>query len=178
MELIPLRLHPGDDLRQALEAWIAHEGEGSAWIVSGIGSLTVAQLRLAGRTEESGLDRDLEILTLQGSLCRSGSHIHITVADANGAVVGGHLCEGSVVRTTAEVLVARLPQWQLQRVVDLTTGDRELEILPRCQRSLLQLWRQWCSRSVRRLRVLLQSRRQPSTHPSAQAESCAMSDPS
>ncbi len=150
MELIPLRLRPGDDLKQALESWIAHEGEGSAWIVSGIGSLTVAQLRLAGRTEPSVLDRDLEILTLQGSLCRSGSHIHITVADANGAVLGGHLCEGSLVRTTAEVLVARLPQWQLQRAVDPANGYRELEILPRFSRSLLLRWREWCSRKVSR----------------------------
>lgn len=131
MDLIPLRLHPGDDLRQSLESWIAHEREGSAWIVSGIGSLTVAQLRLAGRTELSVFDRDLEILTLQGSLCRSGSHIHVTVADAYGAVLGGHLCEGSLVRTTAEVLVARLPEWQLQRAVDPTTGYRELVIRPR-----------------------------------------------
>lgn len=150
MELIPLRLRPGDDLKQALESWVKLPAGGSAWLVSGIGSLTVAQLRLAGRTEPSVLDRDLEILTLQGSLCRSGSHIHITVADANGAVLGGHLCEGSVVRTTAEVLVARLPQWQLQRAVDPTTGYRELEILPRFNRSLLLRWREWCSRKVSR----------------------------
>ena len=150
MELIPLRLRPGDDLKQALESWVAYGGGGSAWIVSGIGSLTVAQLRLAGRTEPSVFDRDLEILTLQGSLCRSGSHIHITVADANGAVLGGHLCEGSVVRTTAEVLAARLPQWQLQRAVDPTTGYRELEILPRFKGSLLLCWREWCSRNVSR----------------------------
>ena len=150
MELIPLRLRPGDDLKQALESWVAHGGGGSAWVVSGIGSLTVAQLRLAGRTEPSVLDRDLEILTLQGSLCRSGSHIHITVADANGAVLGGHLCEGSVVRTTAEVLIARLPQWQLQRAVDPTTGYRELETLPRFTRSLLLRWREWFSRKASR----------------------------
>ena len=150
MELIPLRLRPGDDLKQALESWVAHGGGGSAWIVSGIGSLTVAQLCLTGRTEASVLDRDLEILTLQGSLCRSRSHIHITVADANGAVLGGHLCKGSVVRTTAEVLVARLPQWQLQRAVDPTTGYRELEILPRFMRALLLPWHEWCGRKVSR----------------------------
>ena len=150
MELIPLRLRPGDDLKQALESWVKLPAGGSGWVVSGIGSLAVGQLRLAGRTEPSVLDRDLEILTLQGSLCRSGSHIHITVADANGAVLGGHLCEGSVVRTTAEVLVARLPQWQLQRAVDPTTGYRELEILPRFKRSLRLRWCEWRSRKVSR----------------------------
>ena len=150
MELIPLLLHPGDDLKQALESWLELPAGGSGCVVSGIGSLTVAQLRLAGRTEPSVFDRDLEILTLQGSLCRGGSHIHITVADAYGAVLGGHLCEGSVVRTTAEVLAARLPQWQLQRAVDPTTGYRELEILPRFKGSLLLCWREWCSRNVSR----------------------------
>lgn len=150
MELIPLRLHPGDDLKPALESWLELPAGESGWVVSGIGSLTVAQLRLAGRTEPSVFDRDLEILSLQGSLCCSGSHIHITVADAYGAVLGGHLCEGSLVRTTAEVLVARLPQWQLQRAVDPTTGYRELVILPRFRRSLLLRWREWRSRNVSR----------------------------
>ena len=62
--------------------------------MSGIASLAVAQLRLAGRKEPSLLDRDLEILRLQGSLCLSGSHIHIhiTVANAYGSVLGSHLC--------------------------------------------------------------------------------------
>ncbi len=148
MKLVPLRLHPGDDLRQSLESWLAREGEGSAWIVSGIGSLTVAQLRLAGRTEPSVLDRDLDILTLQGSLCRSGSHIHITVADAYGSVLGGHLCEGSVVRTTAEVLIARLPQWQLRRVLDPSTSYPELQIRPHLNRSRLLRLCEWCCRIV------------------------------
>jgi predicted DNA-binding protein with PD1-like motif len=118
--------------------------------VSGIASLAVAQLRLAGRTEPSLLDRDLEILRLQGSLCLSGSHIHIhiTVADANGAVLGGHLCEGSVVRTTAQVLVARLPQWQLRRVLDPSTSCQELEIRPHLKGSRLLRLCEWCCRIV------------------------------
>ena len=150
MELIPLRLQPGDDLRQALESWVEAPAGGPAWILSGIGSLSVAQLRLAGRTEPSVFDRDLEILTLQGSLCRSGSHLHITVADAHGSVLGGHLCVGSLVRTTAEVLIARLPRWQLRRVLDPSTRYPELQISPRHSRSRLLRWREWCSRSVDR----------------------------
>lgn len=122
MKLIPLRLQRGDDLKQALESLVELLPAGSAWVVSGIGSLSVAQLRLAGSSDRTVLKGDLEILTLQGSLCRDGSHVHITVADACGSVLGGHFCAGSLVRTTAEVLVVRLPQWQLKRAVDPTTG--------------------------------------------------------
>lgn len=150
MELIPLRLQPGDDLRQALESWVQAPAGGPAWVVSGIGSLTVAQLRLAGRSDHTVLKGDLELLTLQGSLCSDGSHLHITVADAHGSVLGGHLCVGSLVRTTAEVLIARLPRWQLRRVLDPSTRYPELQISPRHSRSRLLRWREWCSRSVDR----------------------------
>ncbi len=54
--------------------------------MSGIGSLAVGQLRLAGRSDHTVLKGDLEILTLQGSLCSDGSHLHIAVADANGVL--------------------------------------------------------------------------------------------
>ena len=123
---------------------------GPAWVVSGIGSLAVGQLRLAGRSDHTVLKGDLERLTLQGSLCSDGSHLHITVADAHGSVLGGHLCAGSLVRTTAEVLIARLPQWQLRRVLDPSTRYPELQISPRPSRSRLLRWREWCSRSVDR----------------------------
>lgn len=150
MELIPLRLRPGDDLKQALESWVQLSAGGSAWVVSGIGSLAVGQLRLAGRSDHTVLKGDLEILTLQGSLCSDGSHLHIAVADANGSVLGGHLCAGSLVRTTAEVLIARLPQWQLGRVLDPSTRYPELQIRSRANRSRLLRWREWCRRVVSR----------------------------
>lgn len=133
MKLIPIRLQPGQDLKTTLEAWIEQEGAGSGWVVSGIGSLSGAQMRWAGCAEPTALHGDLEIVTLQGSLCRDGAHLHATVADAQGSVLGGHLCEGSIVRTTAEVLIAHLPQWHLERVPDPKTGYRELDIQPHTQ---------------------------------------------
>jgi predicted DNA-binding protein with PD1-like motif len=133
MKLIPIRLQPGQDLKLALEAWIKQECGGSGWVVSGIGSLSGARMRWAGRGDPTALHGDLEIVTLQGSLCRDGAHLHATVANWQGSVLGGHLCEGSIVRTTAEVLLAHLPQWQLQRAPDSTTGYRELAIQPRLQ---------------------------------------------
>lgn len=126
MRLVPLRLKPGDDLRLALEGWLAQQPEQAGWVLSGIGSLSVAQLRLAGAVGPTRLEGNLEILTLAGSLSMDGAHLHISLANHQGGVVGGHLGPGSLVRTTAEVLVALLPAWSLRRRWDPATGHQEL----------------------------------------------------
>jgi predicted DNA-binding protein with PD1-like motif len=59
-----------------------------------------------------------------------GAHLHLAVADSKGVVSGGHLCAGSLVRTTAEVPLAELPAWRLRRSLDPATGYRELQIGP------------------------------------------------
>lgn len=128
MKVVPLRLQPGEDLRKALEAWTNGQGVQAGWVLSGIGSLSVAPLRLAGQDDLSIFEGDLEILTLAGSLSLDGAHLHISVADSQGAVCGGHLAVGAKVRTTAEVLVALLPACSFRRELDPSTGFRELII--------------------------------------------------
>jgi predicted DNA-binding protein with PD1-like motif len=53
------------------------------------------------------------------------------VADSTGSVIGGHLCAGSLVRTTAELVVGLLPEWRFCRQLDPATGYAELRIHPR-----------------------------------------------
>ena len=48
MKVVPLRLQPGDDLRQALESWMGEQEEQAGCVISAIGSLSVAELRFAG----------------------------------------------------------------------------------------------------------------------------------
>lgn len=127
--MLPLRLHPGDDLRDALAAALrTHARTDSAFVVSGIGSLSVACLRLAGRPVVDTWREDLELLTLSGTLSADGPHLHASVASADGTVRGGHVAPGCIVRTTAEVLLAPLPEGTLARAVDTTTGYAELVI--------------------------------------------------
>ena len=130
MKVVPLRLSPGDDLRLALEAWMREQDERAGCVISGIGSLSVAQLRLAGQRETSTISGDLEILSLCGTLSADGVHLHIAVADSRGAVTGGHLGAGSLVRTTAELVLGLLPQWQFRRDLDPATGCDELQVNP------------------------------------------------
>jgi uncharacterized protein len=128
---LPLRLQPGDDLRRALEAAVGGQGCSAGFVVSGIGSLRPALLRLAGAEERIRLEGDVELLTLAGSIGAAGSHLHLSVADARGQVFGGHAAYGCTVRTTAEVLLALLPQWQFTREPDPATGYDELVARPR-----------------------------------------------
>lgn len=126
MTPLPLRLHPGDDLRAALCAAVAAQGAGAAFVLAGIGSLSRTELRLAGAALPRTLLGDVEILGLSGSIAANGAHLHISVADAAGAVLGGHVAAGCIVRTTAEVLIVLLPDWQFSREPDAATGFAEL----------------------------------------------------
>jgi len=45
-------------------------------------------------------------------------------------VIGGHLCAGSLVRTTAEPVIGLLPEWRFSRELDPATGYPELRITP------------------------------------------------
>jgi predicted DNA-binding protein with PD1-like motif len=128
LRMLPVRLRPGQDLRRALESQLAREKVGAAFVVSGIGSLRPAVIRLAGASDELRIDADTELLTLSGSLATNGSHLHLSVSDAQGRVLGGHACYGCIVRTTAELLLALLPAWQFAREPDAQTGWAELAI--------------------------------------------------
>ncbi len=128
MKVVPLRLQPGADLRGALDAWMVDQEEQAGCLVSAVGSLSVAQLRLAGASEATVIRGDLEILSLSGTLSRDGAHLHIAVANSTGSVLGGHLCPGSLVRTTAELVIGLLPEWRFRRELDPATGFAELEI--------------------------------------------------
>ena len=126
--LEPLRLPPGADLRAALQVALAARGAQAAFVVSGIGSLRPARLRLAGAQAEFKVEGDSEILTLSGTLSPDGPHLHASVSDAQGRVVGGHVLPGCVVRTTVELLVAWLDGWVFAREHDADTGYAELVV--------------------------------------------------
>ncbi|MFC4519928.1 PPC domain-containing DNA-binding protein [Cupriavidus pinatubonensis] len=128
MRAHPLRLCPGDDLRGALEDMVRQGQVSAAFVMQGIGSLSVAQLRFAGNESPAELRDDLEVLTLAGTLSADGAHLHMSVADSRGRVFGGHVAHGCLVRTTAEILLAILPEHRFSREYDARSGFAELAI--------------------------------------------------
>ena len=126
-----LRLSPGEDLRSALQAWSQAAAAGptpvqAACVLSAVGSLTRAALRYANAPTGTVIDGPLELLTLSGTLGVGGVHLHASVADADGKVLGGHLMPGCNVRTTAEIVLGLLPGHVFDRAHDPMTGFLEL----------------------------------------------------
>jgi len=127
---LALRLEPGDDLRLALEAATREHALGAACVATCVGSLTRAALRLAGASASTTLSGPLEIVALVGTLSPDGPHLHLAVADAAGRVYGGHLLPGSIVHTTAELVLLALDDVAFARVLDPRTGWKELVLRP------------------------------------------------
>ena len=135
MKTLPIRLTPGQDLRSTLEAAVQSQNCRAAFVLSGIGSLSSAGLRFAGAAQSERLTGDLEILSLSGTVAfdsaKSSSHLHMALSTSAGQVLGGHVAPGCLVRTTAEVLLALLPEWQFAREPDAATGYDELVVRAR-----------------------------------------------
>jgi len=132
METLPIRLSPGQDLRTALEDAVTTQNCRAAFVLSGIGSLCTAGLRFAGAGHPERLTGDMEILSLSGTVAfdgtNSSSHLHMALSTSTGQVLGGHVAAGCIVRTTAEVLLALLPEWEFSRELDAETGFDELVV--------------------------------------------------
>ena len=132
MKTLPIRLTPGQDLRSALQDAVQSQNCCAAFVLSGIGSLSTAGLRFAGADKPERLTGDMEILSLSGTVAidgaKSSSHLHMALSTATGQVLGGHVAEGCIVRTTAEVMLALLPEWQFAREPDVATGFDELVV--------------------------------------------------
>lgn len=130
MNLLPLRLSPGADLRQTLESHCKAGDSGGYFVLSGIGSLRDPRIRFAGEDEARVLRGPFEMVSLQGTVTADGAHLHVVVSDSRGGVLGGHLAPGSLVRTTAEILLVRPVGWHLGRQHDPHTGFAELVVRP------------------------------------------------
>jgi predicted DNA-binding protein with PD1-like motif len=126
-----LRLRPGDDLYLSLAQWTKDQALPAAAIVTCVGSLTEATLRLAGATETRRLTGPFEIVSLVGTLAPTGLHLHIAISDADGRCTGGHLKPGSLIHTTAELVITELPGLRFDRAPDPETGYPELTISKR-----------------------------------------------
>ena len=126
------RLTYGMDLRQGIEDYCRDNDIHSAAIVTVVGCVYRARIRLAdGETIEEYDDR-YEIVSLTGTVSPDGSHMHVSLADEDGRVIGGHMCTGCLVNTTAEVVLVSLDdEYLFSREYDDSTGYDELVIRKR-----------------------------------------------
>ena len=123
-----LRLSPGQDLKVELTRYLKEHKIGALAVVTCVGSLTEAHLRFANKKEGSRLTGPFEIVSLEGCGGPDGWHLHLSVSDGEGRTLGGHLLKGSLVYTTAELVLVELEGTIFRRVHDPATGYPELRI--------------------------------------------------
>jgi uncharacterized protein len=131
MRTLAVRLMPGSDLRHELEALARREHLLAPIVLTCVGSLSQVGLRMAARPSTERFTGDFEIVSLVGTLAVDGAHLHMAVSDAKGAVLGGHVQDGNVVRTTAEIVLGELVEVVFRRPIDPKTTWDELIVEPR-----------------------------------------------
>ncbi len=130
-KLYTLRLSPGDDLKKSIQSFVDEKQIRAGSVVSSVGSLTVASLRFANQKESTTLKGPFEIISLNGTLSVNGSHLHMGISDGKGRSLGGHLSDGSLIYTTAEIMIIENLNVDFKRELDPKTGFKELRIDPR-----------------------------------------------
>ena len=129
MKVFALRLKPNQDLRQSLKIFAQEQNIKAGFILTAIGSLKQANIRFADREISTVLNDKFEILSLNGTLANTGVHLHMAIADRAGKTIGGHLDNGCIIYTTAEIVIGASEEFSFIRTVDQQTGYKELEII-------------------------------------------------
>jgi hypothetical protein len=97
-----------------------------------VGSLKVASIRFAMKPDATTLEGPFEIVSVTGTVCKDGPHVHVSIADSEGRVLAGHLARGSLVNTTVELVILDISsEWKFERVTDPVSGDKELRCTPK-----------------------------------------------
>jgi len=123
-----LRLRPGQDLRVELGRFARAKRLRAAFVASCAGSCTRTTIRYANQPGASVREGHFEIVSLTGTLAADGMHVHAAFADSTGATFGGHLVDGCVVYTTAEIVIGEQDRAAFAREVDPTYGWYELVV--------------------------------------------------
>jgi uncharacterized protein len=131
-KIYALRLGPNSDLKLELESFAKTNNIKAGYIVTCVGSLKQACLRLANQKENTIWDQKFEIVSLVGTISTiHGMHLHASIADSTGATLGGHLALGNIVYTTAEIVIGDVTDVEFVREIDTITTYKELRIQPR-----------------------------------------------
>ena len=131
MKIFAIRLKPDEDLKQSLKVFVEENNIEAGFIVTAVGSLKQASLRFANQDESQVFVEKFEIISLVGTLSTHGSHLHLCLSDKDGQTIGGHLVNGCIIYTTAEIVIGTSEHFIFLRKVDETTGYQELEIQPK-----------------------------------------------
>lgn len=102
------RLKPGQDFIKELVLWAGQKQIKAGAILSVVGSFSHLNLRYANQPTGTTQEGHFEIVSLVGTFNDTSHHLHVSVSDEKGQMLGGHMLSGNLVYTTAELVVAEM----------------------------------------------------------------------
>ncbi|MEI8597147.1 DNA-binding protein [Vibrio sp. M60_M31a] len=129
LNVIVVRLTKGMDLKQCLAQIVLEHGI-TARLNRFLRRLCVTNSSFVSRVPNPTLikQESLEIVSVMGTLTPEHQHVHISLSDEHGHVWGGHLMEGTIIDTTAELIIHSYPKLTFSREMDESTGYTELQV--------------------------------------------------
>lgn len=122
------RLTRGADLYRSIEAYAKEHRIAAGTVLSAVGCVYRWEVRDAGGVNVQSGTENVEIVSLMGTVSENGCHLHVSFSREDLSVFGGHLCEGCLVNTTAEIVIEELEEFTFSREPDEKTGYDELVI--------------------------------------------------
>ena len=109
------RLKKGQDLKKEIINFVNKQDIEAGIVKCGVGCVYEAKFRLADGESIMHKKDNYEIVSLMGTVSKNGCHIHISLAGQDGCVIGGHLVDGCLVNTTAEISIEELTDYKFTR---------------------------------------------------------------
>ncbi len=124
-----LRLSPGEDLLGTIDAYCQKYHIEAGFIGTCVGSLSQVTFRKGVTRHLLTLNGSFEIVSMEGTVSKGGNHIHASISDLDFNVKGGHLMQGTIVQTTAEIVIIELESYELSRSKDILSGYKSLKVI-------------------------------------------------
>ncbi len=129
---IVIKLDDDEDLFEALHEIIEKHGIDSALILSGIGMIRDFEIGYYNGNNyiTETFNDPMELLSMHGSIAKGKEnriHIHVSLADDEHRVFGGHLMRARVC-VLNEIVLLRISELELTRKLNEKSGLMELEI--------------------------------------------------
>jgi predicted DNA-binding protein with PD1-like motif len=111
---------------QSIKALCAEKHIAAGVVLSAVGCISTGRVRDASGVTIREISEDCEIVSLNGTVSEKRCHLHIALSREDLSTIGGHLCEGCIINTTCELVIAELPETRIDREFDDETGYEEL----------------------------------------------------
>ena len=126
MKCHSLRLRRGMDLMLSIKELCEAKNIAAGVVLSAVGCISKGRIRDASGVTILEITDHCEIVSLNGTVSRERCHLHIALSKEDLSTIGGHLCEGCIINTTCELVLAEIPGTSIGKEFDEETGYPEL----------------------------------------------------